>query len=396
VALLNHDFYNRAKSLIPNNYFEGEGREIYKVIVALHDKFNSDLNVRDVKEYLFETTKITTAQKTIYGNIFDILEKVAVTNPEISLDILHKLYKKSIAYEIGEIVADIVNGVDRPLSEIEAVFARAKMDPTEPVGTVTNDIGELLKWNDPSRRYAYGIPSVQERLGGAGPGHLLGVFARPDTGKSSFVACLAAGYARDGHIVDYFGNEEPGQKLSLNLLRAATHLTDGDLWANYRKGIVSYEEWDAIKDKIRVHDVVGYSVEALNDYLKSTQSNVVVADQIDKFQIDGRYENSTQKYKDIYVYTREIAKGRGVLMLDVCQAGAEAQGRRTVTYDMMDGSKTGKAGELDVAIGIGVNNTAVDDMVRYLTISKNKINGWKGEIPLEFNPFTNHWKDYTA
>jgi hypothetical protein len=66
---------------------------------------------------------------------------------------------------------------------------------------------------------------------------------------------------------------------------------------------------------------------------------------------------------------------------------------------MLDGSKTGKAGEADVIIGIGKRNFLTEQPVdirqqlRYLGVSKNKISGWHGLLPVSFDPTTNQWKE---
>jgi hypothetical protein len=46
---------------------------------------------------------------------------------------------------------------------------------------------------------------------------------------------------------------------------------------------------------------------------------------------------------------------------------------------MLDGSRTGKAGEADVIIGIGKTGTSEEEnTTRHICISKNKLNGWHG------------------
>ena len=48
---------------------------------------------------------------------------------------------------------------------------------------------------------------------------------------------------------------------------------------------------------------------------------------------------------------------------------------------MLDNSKTGKAGEADVIIGLGkTGSSEVENNVRHICISKNKINGWHGML----------------
>jgi hypothetical protein len=48
---------------------------------------------------------------------------------------------------------------------------------------------------------------------------------------------------------------------------------------------------------------------------------------------------------------------------------------------MLDNSRTGKAGEADIIIGVGkTGSSEVENTVRHICISKNKINGWHGMI----------------
>jgi hypothetical protein len=48
---------------------------------------------------------------------------------------------------------------------------------------------------------------------------------------------------------------------------------------------------------------------------------------------------------------------------------------------MLDNSRTGKAGEADIIIGIGkTGSSEVENTVRHICISKNKLNGYHGMI----------------
>jgi hypothetical protein len=74
---------------------------------------------------------------------------------------------------------------------------------------------------------------------------------------------------------------------------------------------------------------------------------------------------------------RYLAKRNDCLVWAVSQASYEAHQREIIDFAMMDNSRTGKAGEADVILGIG-RGLGVDDNTRFLTISKNKVNGWHG------------------
>ena len=57
-----------------------------------------------------------------------------------------------------------------------------------------------------------------------------------------------------------------------------------------------------------------------------------------------------------------------------------AHNKLELSFDMMENSKTGKAAEADIIIGIGRNsNSDAENKIRTLCISKNKINGYHGE-----------------
>ena len=81
----------------------------------------------------------------------------------------------------------------------------------------------------------------------------------------------------------------------------------------------------------------------------------------------------------MYARSRELAKRNKVAVWAVSQASYEAHGREIIDYSMLDGSKTGKAGEADIIIGIGVSE---HEDFRTLKFSKNKINGYHGSIVL--------------
>ena len=76
----------------------------------------------------------------------------------------------------------------------------------------------------------------------------------------------------------------------------------------------------------------------------------------------------------------------------VSQAGYEAEGNQIIDYSMLDGSKTGKAGEADIILGIG-KNVDDEDTTRFVNVSKNKINGFHGFITVDINKDVGRYND---
>ena len=119
----------------------------------------------------------------------------------------------------------------------------------------------------------------------------------------------------------------------------------------------------------------------MDEYAKLNKPDIVFCDQLDKFRVAGEYNRGDERLKEIYVNGREIAKRNNLLFWAVSQAGNDAHDRQFIDYSMMDNSKTGKAGEADIIIGIGkTGSSEVENTVRHICISKNKINGWHGMI----------------
>ena len=75
-------------------------------------------------------------------------------------------------------------------------------------------------------------------------------------------------------------------------------------------------------------------------------------------------------------------------------ASAEAQDRDHISFAMMENSKTGKAAEADLIIGIG-NRTSNDPTTtaRILNVSKNKITGWHGDPVCVIQKYISRYDD---
>ena len=65
-----------------------------------------------------------------------------------------------------------------------------------------------------------------------------------------------------------------------------------------------------------------------------------------------------------------------------------------LTFDMMEGSKTGKAAEADVIIGVGFRNQLdIDQDIRSIAVSKNKITGYHGKMTCKIIPELSRYID---
>ena len=225
---------------------------------------------------------------------------------------------------------------------------------------------------------------INEHIKGLDKGNLGIIFARPEVGKTTFCCFLAASYIKQGFQIVYWANEEPATRIKLRIIQSYFELTKDEmveqrfnLLDRYRKEIEPY---------LVIMDSVGTSIEEVDEYAKLNKPDIMFCDQLDKFRIQGVYNRGDERLKEIYVIAREIAKRNECLVWAVSQASYDAHDRQFIDYSMLDNSRTGKAGEADVIIGIGkTGSSEIDNVVRHICISKNKVNGWHGMINVQID-----------
>ena len=132
-----------------------------------------------------------------------------------------------------------------------------------------------------------------------------------------------------------------------------------------------------IKPFLTVIESVGTSIREIDDYVSRNSIDIAFMDQLDKVRIEGEFTRGDERLKELYCRTREIAKHNDIATWAISQASFEAEGRHEINYSMLDNSRTGKAGEADIILRIGL---AEEEDFRTVKFSKNKINGWHGSL----------------
>jgi KaiC/GvpD/RAD55 family RecA-like ATPase len=301
---------------------------------------------------------------------------------ELHTDIVNNLWLRDKARQIGEKALDIFTGDSDEFGELKKLIESVddgRIGDKTTYTIVNEDLNELLTEEAGDKDFPFTFNLISENVDGLDRGSLGILFARPEVGKTTFCCFLAASYVRQGFTVVYWANEERATKIKLRIIQSYFALTKEEmlkqrfeLVERYRKEIGPY---------LTIMDSVGTSVEEVDEYAKLNKPDVMFCDQLDKFRIRGEYNRGDERLKETYVSAREIAKRNLCLVWAVSQASYDAHDRQFIDYAMLDNSKTGKAGEADIIIGIGkTGSSEIDNVVRHICISKNKINGWHGMI----------------
>jgi len=266
--------------------------------------------------------------------------------------------------------------------------------PTEKLDAVTDNVEELIKQLAVTSKWQFNLMRLKENIGGVGPGNLMITFARPEVGKTAFWVSLVAGpngFAEQGANVHAFINEEPAVRTQMRAISCFTGLNKEQIIEDKAK---THKEWKRIKDNIKMIDIVDWTIQDIDSHCEKYKPDIIVIDQLDKINVSGTYARTDEKLRAVYTSAREIAKRRACVVIAISQASAEAHDRDHISFNMMENSKTGKAAEADLIIGIG-NRTSNDptNTTRILNVSKNKITGWHGDPSVKIDRYISRYDD---
>ena len=394
--LLKKDFYSKNKSKIGKTVFTNGVGSFYDTIKKAHEKYpENDLDIDEVSALHTEVYNpaLTRASKINFVNLIDEIKNEKLPNKDVAKDILDSMYKKSVAHRIALEATNIYNGGDASFLTIKNYVDEIENEVEEIEGSVTDDIEELIKELDEDTQYSFGdIPDLRRLVKGVGKGNLMIVFARPETGKTAFWVSLVAnrnGFASQGAKVHALVNEEPAIRTQMRLISCWTGMTKEEITKDIS---LATERWNQIKSNVKIIDTVNWDLDQIDAYCDVNKPDIVIVDQLDKIGVRGNFARTDEKLRAIYTGAREVAKRHDCCIIAISQASAEAQGRAELTFDMMENSRTGKAAEADVIIGIGQQNVVDSEAVlRTLCVSKNKITGWHGRIDCEINPILSRY-----
>ena len=379
VACLQKDNFNRVSGLIKKEYFAKEVATIVETISHLHKTYEGDLSLADLSlahDERYPAMPEATKQRA-NQQIKDL--KGVTVNPELAGNVLHSFWKRAKAKEIGEEALDIFLGKSSDTYSLLTSVEELKNNEVKGSKSYTvleDNIEDSLEEFERDPEFIFPT-QIRDYVPGIDRQNLGVIFARPEIGKTSFSAWLSGWYVRNKFHVAYWGNEEPVKKTRMRVAKSITERSRLEVLQDKQGFVQEYQE--NILPYISFMDCVGTSIQEVEDYCSRNEVDIVFIDQLDKIRIDGEFSRGDERLKELYCRSRELAKRHNVAVWAISQASYDAHGRETIDYSMLDGSKTGKAGEADIIIGIGV---AEHEEFRTIKFSKNKINGWHGSLVL--------------
>ena len=374
--------YDRFYKHLNLSYIKTNFVSLYKLFMVIHSYYEksdkTSMNKSDLELAYHSSYLLEDSERNELSDLLDRILKLELTEQNVYAYLnAHK--QRCIAGEVAKLALDVEDGtakVEELLNKFnELEHEDTETDEAKPVNMNLHEIYES-QIQTPGLRWR--LDWLNKSLGSLRKGDFGFIFARPETGKTTFLASEMTHMVSqtDGDIL-WFNNEEQGKKVAVRCFQALFGLTNKELFDNRENNANEYKQ--KVGSRIKIYDYEDSSnTSRIESIIKETNPSLIIFDQIDKvrgFKSD-RYDLELKK---LYQWAREMAKIYAPVIA-VSQAGGTGEGKVWLTMDDVDSSKTAKQGEADWILGIGKEQDNTSNM-RYLNISKNKLLGDADTLP---------------
>ena len=373
-------YYEKYYSLVAPFISSRDLQTLYGAVEHYYNKCKDHLYIGQDDFTLFVKTEYPQARSP------EVLEMLieCIYAPEISSDtikvLVHKLLEHDMYKQVADICQDaVITSTYDKWESIEGKLAKFKLmlKDNEESPFAEFDFDTFIEQTKSEGGFEWRLKCLNEALGPLPPESLGHIYARPETGKTTFLASEIthmASQLKEGEIILWVNNEQAIGKVWQRCISATIR-------APYEVAEAKPDEAKAFLAKknfnqIKFVDGAYISYEYLHSLTLELLPKIIVIDQGDKLHFNGdkNFEGHA-RLKELYRKLRELAKETKAAIVTVGQASAEAEGRKWLTMDMMDNSKVGKPGEMDWIIGIGKTDKEDEQNLRFINIAKNKLKG---------------------
>lgn len=363
-----------------SDLFEDKNNVYHKFFKYLDYKNETNLeSSNDEVSFFSQYPFLKKDEQELYSDLFKRLNEIEAV-PELD-SLLERFKKKGTAVQLAQAALNLAEGKEN-LEEVyqlsqELLLAQplARMGETE---FISDDLEELLSGQRDGTGLTWRLKCLQQALGPLRRGDFGFVFARPETGKTTFLASEVGGFLnqvdRERPIL-WFNNEEQGDKVKVRCIQAFYNISQQDLDAS---SSVYKQRWrEDCSGKLLIYDSANIERSRVESLVRERNPSLIIFDQIDKIKgfKDDRPDLELGK---IYIWARELAKTYAPV-IGVCQAGGSAENKMWLTMEDVVNAKTSKQAEADWILGIGTVHEHAN--LRYLHISKNKLSGGPESVP---------------
>lgn len=383
--LLNKEHYKNYFQHVDLSHIKEHSVElfyVYNTLVKAHQEFDKDLTLDELRAYF--DVLYPDASKGVYQGLFDSVASLDVSE-QVAQNVVQQIQQNKLLLKLSEIAYAVSQG-RRTVEELKAIVQEAVADNNheEILGDeetfVQKSLSQLINGVVATPGIRWPLNCLNKSLGSLRKGDFGFVFARPETGKTTFLAHVV-GHALDQvqDAIIIFNNEEVDEKVILRIYQSYFNATLHELMQDIGKYEAEFQQRVGDKLKFVNSSQVEISKTSVENILSKTKCNLIIFDQLDKV-IGFKADRDDLVYGEIYQWARELAKKYAPIM-GICQAAGTAENQKWLTMEHVALAKTSKQAEADWIIGVGCVHEESMDSLRFLNISKNKLVGDQDSIP---------------
>jgi len=378
------ELYNKYYKYINLDFIKNNYTNVYKLFISIdsyYSKYSTNNITKEQLEISYNNNYLL--QTSERQELKDLIDEVFYYNTEENTEPLIELLRthktRCLAGSLAKVALDVEDG-NTEIQNLFDKFLEFEQDDIEEdkPEAVTSDLADLYQSQVADVGLRWRLGWLNKALGSLRQGDFGFIFARPETGKTTFLASeITNMVSQTDKDIIWFNNEEQGKKVAIRCYQALLGLETPKLFGDIPH--YSKQYMDITEGRIKIFDFDDSSNAArIEEVLKQYNPGLIIFDQIDKIK-GFKADRNDLELKAIYQWARELAKKYGPVIA-VSQAGGEAEGKLWLTMDMVDSSKTAKQGEADWILGIGKEQDNTSRR-RYLNISKNKLLGDPDSLP---------------
>lgn len=379
-ASLKREAFDTINSIVQVSDLPKEIQGLYRCLQNFYlDTEHNELSLDDLQNYFFSTAP---KDRDFYIQVFDNLRTIDVTT-QSAVELCTSLRRGQLLRELSMAAYNASEGNTKALEQVREQLAALDKPESEKVVDeyefVTDNLDELLSESYLKPGLRWRLNSLNRALGSLRKGDFGFIFARPETGKTTFLASEGSFMAEQakqqelGPIL-HLNNEEQHDKVKLRYYQATLGATLAQILSNREKADRMFKQHTG--GKILIPRLAAISARDVERLCERFKPSLIIYDQIDKIK---GFDNEREDLRlgTIYQWARELAK-EFCPSIGVCQADGSGEGQKWLTMGNVANAKTSKQAEADWILGLGKVPDNGYENIRFLHLSKNKLTGDEG------------------